>query len=141
MTDTDRRTEPEPSPMPETETTPALTPEEWEHPSNAREIGWACSEVFVGEGSSLDNVTRHGLAALCLYGQPYGFTWEDVDRVNTVADHFQRAIDHPPHTDDWHQSIHASGLTAKEFFARQIAKDVTPWRSLADRLAALLPPR
>ena len=21
---------------------------------------------------------RHGLAALCLYGQPFGFTWDDV---------------------------------------------------------------
>jgi hypothetical protein len=50
---------------------------------------------------------RHALAALALHGQPFGFTWDDVEAIH-----------------DWMQetSCHASS-------------------TLADRIAALLPPR
>lgn len=84
------------------EITPALTPEEWAH----KEIefgdgGWAhiegvfpvaggdpiveTDELYVGTydtdtGTANGGVTvrRHALAALCLDGQPFGFTKEDA---------------------------------------------------------------
>jgi hypothetical protein len=78
-----------------TETQPALTPEEW-----AR---WREGETFFGgmnarrerggimvEQDSDDEVwvndeNRAALAALALHGQPFGFTWEDVDAIRTTA--------------------------------------------------------
>lgn len=93
----------------------ALTPEEWAHPSNAQQIGWACNEVFVGEGDSLDTVNRHGLAALCLYSQPYGFTREDVAflRRAVVMEKWEAVVD---------------------------AEETQKLECLAARIAALLPP-
>lgn len=60
---------------------------------------------------------RHALAALALHGQPFGFTWGDVDWIRAAAgqllDEFDRL-----------RADHATGLNA-----------------IADRIAALLPPR
>lgn len=57
---------------------------------------------------------RHAAAALCLHGQPFGFTWKDVDALRWALEFVM-----PPDGDD-----------------RSLAL-----RSLADRVGALLPPR
>ena len=87
---------------------PALTPEQWEEydkPKLDRDIECATHEVGYYTPPS-----RHGLAALALHEQPFGFTWGNVDLLRTVAE------DSP--------AAHAERL-----------------RELADRIAALLPPR
>lgn len=87
---------------------PALTPEEWEEydkPKLDRDIECATHEVGYYTPPS-----RHGLAALALHEQPFGFTWGDVDFLRMDAE------DSP--------TAHAGIL-----------------RELADRIAALLPPR
>lgn len=79
--------------------TPALTRE-----------GWAkCLEYpLVFEKRT---IPRHALAALCLHGQPFGFSREDVRLVEFIAEFDPQ--DHP---------------------------DVPKLRSLAARISALLPP-
>ena len=85
---------------------PALTAEEWAE--------MAAPPIIFGKyanrGENLlawaeddTHLDRHQLAAVALYGQPFGFTWDDVDRLRTTND--------------------------------------PVLRSLADRIAALLPPR
>lgn len=92
---------------------PALAPEEWADVTNpdptdvplAVRLSWARNEM-----GRLDP-TEHGLAALCLYGQSFGFTWHDVDSVMDIT--------------------HEAGRVEAPTWAL----------SLATRIAALLPPR
>lgn len=62
---------------------PAMTPEDWdERVSSVREMSaedWAL-------------LGAHETAAICLHGQPFGFTWEDVDLLRRSAT--------PPHDSD-----------------------------------------
>lgn len=44
---------------------PALSPEQWE-------------KKLAGNREPLGAITQHGVAALALYGQPFGFTRKDV---------------------------------------------------------------
>jgi hypothetical protein len=60
------------------------------------------------------------IAALAMDGQPFGFTWEDVDRCVDMACEDEAVAAHQPH--------------APAAFRSE-------WRDLADRIAALLPPR
>jgi hypothetical protein len=100
---------------------PALTPEQW-----AAQLWESGSEdpiqsgpegVFVGDCVSVGGVetpaARHAIAALALHGESFGFTWADVDLLRTLADN------------------HADRLEGYG----------VPHRDLADRIAALLPPR
>lgn len=99
------------------ETQPALTPEEWGRRMAAGEP----SPLIPGDADRR-YLDRHATAAVCLHGQPFGFTWEDVDLLRGAADYWR------PQDGD-----------AREwdgFAARQQAM-----RDLADRIAALLPPR
>lgn len=70
---------------------PALSPEEW----------GAVPDLFVEVGCP----ERHAFAARALHGQPFGFTWEDVDTL------------------------------------RESPPDESLLDAIADRVAALLPPR
>ena len=98
-------------------TEPALTPGEWERKSLNN------GEAAIADGDRLwvreliegipPTQCRHALAALALHGQPFGFTWDDVEKLQEMPDGTGYAsIDDP------------------EWFA-----------SLIDRIAALLPPR
>jgi hypothetical protein len=89
---------------------PALTEHEWRqalrHPPG----------VTFGFGSDEGSMSRHRLAAMCLYNTPEGFTQEDVALLVRRAAHEEESA-------SYHGAQVRSGL-----------------RNLADRIAALLPP-
>lgn len=89
---------------------PALSPEEW-----------AAVESELA-GRKLNPKTDHGLAAVALYRNPFGFTREDVARLGALIQALDRAE------------------TAQELLVELIVLDPEPWRSLAARIEALLPP-
>ncbi len=111
---------------------PALTAEEWaelevEWESEDRAGGWAHVEsmpedqtdVYVGafgeDGVAIAGsyVRRHALAALCLHGQPFGFTRADMLELHVAIGSLE---------------------------SRSGAGQEDELRDLADRLSALLPP-
>ncbi len=73
---------------------------------------------------------RHALAALALHGQPFGFTWEMVDAIRDAGrrldGHFVSATSHPP------------GSMIPRAYAAGPGAYLS---AIADRIAALLPPR
>lgn len=69
-------------------------------------------EMFAIVPSELE----HALAALALYGQPFGFTWEDVETLRAVIAEFPMRDE--AEADELGSRLHA----------------------LANRIAALLPP-
>lgn len=85
--------------------TPALTAEQWKE---------RIADGVVDLPRYLTDDDRHWVAALALYGQPYGFTWEDVVKLRAIAN-----------------TIHGEG--APTTAARVM--------DIAARIAALLPPR
>lgn len=87
---------------------PAMTPEQWKQ---ARRYPPGVVYGFSGEDEGV--MDRHRMAALCLYGQPFGFTREDVAQLH-----------------DW-------AYGCEEYGDR---RSVPILRSLAARIAALLPP-
>lgn len=112
---------------------PALTPEEWagEQPAMNRDDvliyhdppprGGGCIGITDRDPDDPSSVVilpehRHALAALALHGQPFGFTWEDVDLLREEARSEYAIPD-------------GMGFTGQELL------------DLADRIAALLPPR
>lgn len=105
---------------------PALTPEEWgglrvEYDTHAYSIQGG--RVWTHDDDRPTILPdRHALAALCLYGQPYGFTREDVGLARAMATDLEesaRVNDRP------------TGSSAKYAVAMH---------DLADRIEALLPP-
>ena len=105
--------------------TPALTPEEWRgvlHDGQRIEVGGDLvvglyeGEFYAATDSGLAGATaedrRSAVAALALADQPFGFTWEDVDLL-------QRLADGEEHLAYWHAGKFAE---------------------IAARIAALLPP-
>ena len=122
---------------------PAMTAEEWArqevemgdkgwfHADGAFPVGGgdpvvASGDLYVGAydahgracpGAEVPAKHRHALAALCLHGQPYGFSWADVDALREVLDEAYGNGNSP----EWSCAIVAEQLLAK--------------------IAALLPPR
>ena len=122
---------------------PAMTNEEWARQEvEMGDTGWfhadgvfpveggdplvATGDLYVGEydehgtacgGAEVPAKHRHALAALCLHGQRYGFSWADVDALHIAADACEDACT-------------SSG-----------AQWATAALSIANRIAALLPPR
>lgn len=101
----------------DTSITPALTPEQWAE----------VREDKLGEGDFLDSYggehsvrggREHALVALLLHNQPFGFTWGDVDLLRATAQYVVRG-----------DRLNLWGREADRLNA------------LADRIAALLPPR
>lgn len=104
---------------------PALTAEEWaelfgptvaDHSRQKNRLdemaSWASDETSYG---------RHGTAAICLYGQPFGFTHADVELL--------------------HRGSSAIVSLASEGYGDQQEANAASDRmdDLADRIAALLP--
>lgn len=97
---------------------PALTPAEWKA-ARAAPGGDAPSLLLrkLHEERGAD-AARHAQAALALLDRPFGFTWEDVDRCVELA------------------------VRDEEVAALQWVRQYrSGWRDLAERIAALLPPR
>lgn len=89
---------------------PALTPEEWAEIAPGDGLWDRWEAVWQDEFGA--HAPEHAMAALCLHGQPFGFTHEDVRKLRDMPDGTGYAsIDDP------------------EWFA-----------SLLDRVRALLPP-
>ena len=138
---------------PTSEVSPALTPEQWEardYRQVARDLdvwdeqkperrdaddptqyvakialtydGCVAMMSRAHEWVSVPPPARRALAALALHEQPFGFTHEDVDRLHRAADALQAPTG----------SAAQRGTEAR-------AADVL--RSVAARIAALLPPR
>lgn len=109
---------------------PALSPDEWAtrthhrtegQPITIRASGGANVEwLELGDQAHVWGRDRHAVAALALYHQPYGFTWEDVDLLRSAADDAE-----------WEARPYPDGCAD----ARADLDD------LADRIEALLPPR
>lgn len=68
--------------------TPALEPWDW---GNIRP--WDAGKMIGGNRALIDASQawddapemRHGIAAYALHGQPFGFTWADVDELRSEA--------------------------------------------------------
>ena len=112
---------------------PALTPEEWATAlgrstiRKSSEIESAREKYAVywleGGGGYLQGIggASHGAAAMLLYGEPFGFTREDVAVLREAA----------------------GAVVYRDAFSGQLASDPVASRKLldtADRIEALLPP-
>lgn len=99
------------------ETQPALTSEQWMAPTalDPRRAEWVIREPM----------NRHALAARALHGQPFGFTWEDVEVLRIAARH------------EYNEARRGMGDTYDPLLAHGARRI----ESIADRIAALLPPR
>lgn len=105
---------------------PALTAEQWAEvvaaprgvvvpmlfPDGSRDIDFA----------DIPSHSRHFLAALCLHGQPFGFTREMVKALEAVLQYAEQYAQ-----EDWKYPNKESG-------------DIALARATLDRIAALLPP-
>lgn len=126
-----------------TEVKPALTAEEWAvgGTNNGEVAVTASPDVCVhGEGQSIcvDADLRHALAALALHNQPFGFTREDVDLLRCEERRFMKQAqefeDNPPYAPLGETKEKRMGIAQ---YQRGLA---AVYRSLADRIEALLPP-
>lgn len=95
---------------------PALTPEEW--------LTYApLNRPLAHQVPVVAHDNTHAAAALALHGQPYGFTWDDYHELVDQA--HQIEMDYGP----------------PEYLLPEPKRQVEALRSLAARIAALLPPR
>lgn len=119
------------------EITPALTAKQWEDgnqriyfreprergPKAGMDDGYGVERCKDGTlavwddswGLTIPAENRHALAALCLYDQPFGFTQEEVQKMRDHADNAEATYPYAEGDLDW-------------------------LRSIATRIAALLPP-
>lgn len=74
---------------------------------------------------------RHALAALALHRQGYGFSWEDVDWLESIAAPLRSMV----------FMVEAGQGTIDQKTAKRVAAELAWLESLRDRIAALLPPR
>lgn len=119
---------------------PALTAEEWDSGYESKDLtvslrsnnrlGVSAHSYPLG-GTLGDPRDIHALAALCLHGQPFGFTREDVVRHRNVAESIR-------------MSLELQGPAATWDFPREEidskARHAAWHDSMADRIEALLPP-
>lgn len=102
---------------------PALTREQWL--AVLSDPYWYEYQGPQHGGSSQPHITsRHGKAATALYGQPFGFTPEDVAMLRGVAQETRFMEKHV-------------GAYSPQFVSEYSAEAMD---SIADRIAALLPP-
>jgi hypothetical protein len=131
--------------MNDTKTAPALTAEGWEHKEFAvgntpkREkpghtlFGYIKSEtgaLHLGWDGDLCLPVQdtHPLAALALYGQPFGFTREDVAELRGAIDDVESNI------------LEGGSFESIRLLDRHEHPTILCLRSLADRIEARLPP-
>jgi hypothetical protein len=106
---------------------PALAPEGWREFSEGTGDAFShrpgdFAEWFEFAHGARPVVSQHALAALALYGQPFGFTEEDVASLQWAAARLEKML-----------SAEGCEFPASVFELQQIKR-------LRARLAALLPP-
>lgn len=113
------------------EVKPALTREEWEIETHDWETGLPplprmvteySVELLIAGRKTTPEERNHAMAAMCLHGQSFGFSWEDVDVLRHEATYLHEA----------------ANRGAKYPVVSEYGADL---ESLADRIACLLPPR
>lgn len=107
---------------------PAMTPRQWgavdelsRDGSLTEQLGHACSEIGFWGLPQEEEVGRHGLAALCLYGKPYGFTDADTHSLREAIRVWRREFRIPDGAQHGHLMI-------------------LQLEGLVERIAALIPP-
>jgi hypothetical protein len=135
---------------------PALSPEEWRGLTVKEGPDWWDGEVSADEeylsfesptdpqhGTSF-KVRRHAIGALALHGQPFGFTWDDVERHRAAA---ERAGSRWLLRRDRALREQGSGNEAGFYSSPEAIVEADAideerrWHeSMAERIAALLPP-
>lgn len=98
---------------------PAMNAAEWRMVETSQALAM---RVLREAGILSDSATPQMLAAVLLHGQPFGFTQEDVDELRAMA----------AEQDEENRDL--------SWTAGRIVTDPAFLRSLADRLASLLPP-
>jgi hypothetical protein len=78
------------------------------------------------ETEALDERERHAIAALALYGQPFGFTRERLGKLRLLIDKATSLQDEGPWGEGWQ--------------SRELEEAIKSARQDADRIEALLPP-
>jgi len=99
-------------------TEPALTAEEWRNVLPLADVEDRGQLIIGGLGEGREDFRR--IAALALYGQPFGFTRDDVTAIRFAREALERF-----------------GAAVGEPLSGEIAGQ---YESLADRIEALLPP-
>lgn len=116
--------------------TPALMPQEWT--GCAVERGDELAYLQTGNELVIRNkddsgtwdygtagpAMLHAVAALCLVGQPFGFTRDDVGALNEAINEFR-----------------VKGIAPIDPHSAEFRETAEALQSIADRIAALLPPR
>lgn len=143
-----------------TQIQPALTPEEWEDNPRAVECQWQTGGYrYTVAAEVLEDGTRGvslcyphadsiagtwippekvpAVAALCLHGQPFGFTRFDSDRHRECAAGYDHALN------ALRDYVAGSGREAQAFASQEdeMRRNRQWHESMADRIEALLPPR
>jgi hypothetical protein len=89
---------------------PALTAAQWASVGEWNPQPAEMSNSYLGDSvSDYDGYVneRHALAALALYGQPFGFKREDVQLLHDVAFHLDHRQDQQERLDDLAERIKA----------------------------------
>jgi hypothetical protein len=107
---------------------PALTADDWESAQRGAIILPVGQRLPVAEVDTPDEWygKPHEIAALCLYGQTFGFTREDLRQLRDAIDDLGYYTDEGPIDEGWQ---------SPELLAR-----IAHLESLANRIEALLPP-
>lgn len=136
---------------------PALTAEEWAGPEPITRKDVQVMLKMRGDGTCRLYLTDlwqpideerslHALAALALHGQPYGFVWEDVDRLLAEAVEMEAPLEMEhrvlARSDSYFGAlIHEHTRAGREDARNTLRLKIKQKRHLAARIAALLPPR
>jgi hypothetical protein len=99
---------------------PALTAEEWQEHLRGG------TGTSVAKLAAAIQVPCHALAALALFGKPYGFKRDDVEMIRSSRAMLRAYI---------YDDLSKRGLPVPD----DIRRGEEAWDSLADRIAALLP--
>lgn len=107
---------------------PALSKEEWDDALKQWETGPVQMDELLGLTAHAQSTRsqQHGAAALALYGQPFGFTREDIKALRVAAE----AADQ--------DAYYFADLAPEGDGVWEGAASI--YRSLANRIESLLPP-
>lgn len=119
----------------ETKAEPALTPEEWADALNRQR-----PDLYRADDDTPE--AYHAAVALYLHGQPFGFTWEDVDLHERRIQDLEESLELAKVRIERDEPIRRGDRPlSAELDAAEYRAEIAAHSSQADRIAALLPPR